>query len=63
MKIKEIVDLSKKELEEKLENMQEELFNLRFQSTMGQLTNPVRMRYIRKDIARIKTVLNAKSAQ
>ncbi len=57
MKAHELRELSIDEIKEKLSEMEEELFNLRFQAKMGQLSNPVRMRIIKIDIARIKTVL------
>ena len=40
-----------------LERMKQELFNLRFQHVTGQLENPVRMREVRRDIARVKTIM------
>jgi len=40
-----------------LERMKQELFNLRFQHVTGQLENPVKMREIRRDIARVKTII------
>lgn len=57
MKIKEIRELSDTELNQKLKDFKEELFNLRFQHATGQLDNPMRIRMVRKTIARIKTVL------
>ncbi len=57
MKAQELRELSIDEVKEKLSEMEEELFNLRFQAKMGQLSNPVRMRIVKSDIARIKTVL------
>jgi len=57
MKIKEIRELSDAELNQKLKDFKEELFNLRFQHATGQLDNPMRIRMVRKTIARIKTVL------
>lgn len=46
------------ELEGKLRQLREEVFNLRFRNSMAQLDNPLRLRYVRRDIARIETVLN-----
>lgn len=64
MKITEIRPLSIQELKEKAVALDEELFNLRFQEKMGQLSNPVRLRIVRRDIARIKTLIaEKKSAQ
>lgn len=57
MKVREIRDLSSDELNLKLDSLKEELFNLRFQVATGQLDNPMRVREVRKDIARVKTVL------
>jgi large subunit ribosomal protein L29 len=44
------------EIKVKLGEMEEELFNLRFQAKLGQLSNPVRMRIVKRDIARAKTI-------
>jgi large subunit ribosomal protein L29 len=57
MKAKELIELTTAEIEQKLALYKEELFNLRFQSVTGQLENPARLRQVRKDIARCKTVL------
>jgi large subunit ribosomal protein L29 len=57
MKAKEIRELTPKELNEKLDNLKTELFNLRFQLATGQLENPMRIRQVRKDIARVKTII------
>lgn len=57
MKIKEIRELTDDELTAKIKDLKGELFNLRFQSATGQLDNPMRIRQVRKTIARIKTVL------
>lgn len=56
MRASELHDLGSAELEEKLEELNEELFNLRFQRATGQLDNPRRLSEVRKDIARVKTV-------
>lgn len=55
MKVNEIRNLSTAELNEKIVSLREELFNLRFQLATGQLDNPMRIREVRKTIARIKT--------
>lgn len=60
MKVNEIRNLSTAELNEKIVSLREELFNLRFQLATGQLENPMRIREIRKTIARIKTVQREK---
>ncbi len=56
VKAKELANLADEELERKLRELEEELFNLRFQKAAGQLEKPMRLREIRKDIARIKTI-------
>lgn len=56
MKTKEIRDLSASELETKLTSLKEELFNIRFQMATGQCENPLKVRDIKKSIARIKTI-------
>lgn len=58
MKSNEIRDLSADEQAEKLKSLKEELFNLRFQHATGQLENPMRLRDVKKSIARIKTIQN-----
>ncbi len=60
MKTHELRQLGLKELAEKAAGLEEEIFNLRFQAKMGQLSNPLRLRIVRKDIARTKTVLTEK---
>ncbi|SDI90454.1 MULTISPECIES: 50S ribosomal protein L29 [Alteribacillus] len=57
MKANELRDLTTAEVEEQTKSLKEELFNLRFQLATGQLDNPARIRSVRKDIARAKTVL------
>lgn len=56
MKVNEIRNLSTAELTEKVAGLKEELFNLRFQLATGQLENPMRIREVKKTIARIRTV-------
>lgn len=56
MKPAELRELSDGELAEKLQELQRELLNLRFQLSTGQLDNPMRVRGVRKDIARVKTI-------
>ena len=56
-KVREIRDLGELELMERLESLKEELFNLRFQLATGQLDNPMRIKQVRHEIARILTVL------
>ena len=57
MKASEIRELSKEELEKKIKDLKEELFNLRFQHAINQLDNPIRLKHVRKDIARSLTIL------
>ena len=57
MKVKEMKELSNAELNEKLGKLKEELFNLRFQLAINQLENPMRITAVKKDIARIKTII------
>lgn len=57
MKMQEINELPESDIELKLADAIEELYNLRFQHAMHQLDNPMRLREVRKDIARLKTVL------
>ncbi len=57
MKAKDVRELTAEELERKLDELKEELFNLRFQLATGQLDNPMRVRDVRKDIARVKTII------
>ncbi|HZK23517.1 MAG TPA: 50S ribosomal protein L29 [Atopostipes sp.] len=57
MKAKELVGLSTEELLEKEADYRQELFNLRFQLATGQLENTARIKTVRKNIARVKTVL------
>ena len=56
MKVDEIRGLSADELTEKLASLKEELFVLRFQHATGQLDNPMRIKDVKKTIARIKTI-------
>ena len=59
MKAKEIRALSADERAKKLAELKEELFNLRFQQAINQLDNPMRIKAVKKDIARILTVERA----
>ncbi len=56
MKAKDIRDLSERELSARLKELKEELFNLRFQNAVGQLDNAMRIRKVKRDIARARTV-------
>lgn len=57
MKAKEMRTLTREELEQRLREAREELFNLKFQHKTGQLSNPLRIREVRKDVARLMTLL------
>lgn len=61
MKVKEIRELNEQELEEKAKELKEELFNLRFQEATGQLDNYMRIKEVRRSIARVKTVLRQRA--
>ena len=60
MNIKDIREKSAEELEGELQKLKKESFNLRFQKASGQLENTARVRFVRRSIARILTVLNSK---
>ena len=60
MKLEKMRELSEAELNTELGKMKKELFNLRFQHVTGQLENPIKMRDIKKEIARVKTVIREK---
>ena len=55
MKAAELRELNAVELNKKLGELKEELFNLRFQHTINQLDNPLRIKAVKRDIARVKT--------
>ena len=57
MKATEIRELTVEELQEKLQALKEELFNLRFQLAINQLDNPMRITAVKRDIARVLTVI------
>ena len=57
MKASTLREMSVEELHGKAEELQEEGFNLRFQHKMGQLSNPVRLRQVRRELAQVNTVL------
>jgi len=60
MELKKMRTMTEAELNAELAKMKQELFNLRFQHVTGQLENPVQMRELKKDIARVNTVLKEK---
>ena len=57
MKAKDLRTLTRDELTQRLREAREELFNLKFQQKTGQLNNPLRIREVKKDIARLMTLL------
>ena len=61
MKARELLELTEAELFSKETELKDKLFKLRFQRTLGQLEDQMKLRNIRKDIARIKTILNEKN--
>jgi large subunit ribosomal protein L29 len=63
MKARELRELTNEELYQKYNDFKTELFNLRFQSAVGQLTNTSRIHQVKKDIARIKTIINERKRQ
>ena len=63
MKIDEVRSMTPDQLTEALTNLKKEQFNLRFQAATGQVEKTHRVNEVRKDIARVKTVLSAKQAQ
>ncbi len=60
MKPNEVRALSDKELAEKLDELKTELFNLRFQHAINQLDNPIRIKEVKRDIARVLTEVRAR---
>ena len=62
MKASEMQSMSVEELSKKLADLKEELFNLRFQHAINQLDNPPRIDDVKKDIARVMTVMRQKNA-
>lgn len=57
MKANKLRELSTQELSNKLVDLKQELFNLRFQHATGQLDNPMKLRLVKRDIARVNTVI------
>lgn len=60
MKIAELRDKNVNELTQTLKDLKEELFNLRFQHAINQLDNPMRIHSVKKDIARVMTIIREK---
>ena len=63
MKPTELREMPDDELLAQLENLKEELFNLRFQSATGQLDNPMRIKEVRHDVARVLTILRSRQSE
>jgi large subunit ribosomal protein L29 len=61
MKARELKELTAEELLKREKDLKEEIFNLRFQHSTGQLDNTARLRQVKKDIARVETVLRHKA--
>jgi large subunit ribosomal protein L29 len=61
MNANEVRNLSDSELRQKIQDIDQERFNLRFQSRTGKLDNPLRLRWLRRDAARCKTVLGERA--
>jgi large subunit ribosomal protein L29 len=61
MKAREFRDLTEEELKSKEEEVKDQLFKLKFQHTLGQLENTMKLKNLKRDIARIKTILREKS--
>ena len=62
MKAEEIRPKTEDQLKEQLRDLKKEAFNLRFQTVSGQLENTARVRQVRRDIARVKTVLRERQS-
>ena len=63
MELNKIREMSELELNAELLKMKKDLFNLRFQHVTGQLENPVKMREVKRNIARVKTIMREKELE
>ncbi len=63
MKIKELRDLSADELQTKEAELRDQVFKLRFQKSLGQLENPLKIRNLKREIARIRTILKERETE
>lgn len=63
MKVKDFREMNATELNQKISGLKEELFNLRFQLATGQLENPMRIKEVKKAIARVKTIQREQEIQ
>lgn len=61
MKVRELKELTAEELLKRARDLKEEIFNLRFQHSTGQLDNTARLKQVKKDIARVETTLRQKA--
>ena len=61
MKVKEIKEMTMEELDQQLQDIKKEQFNLQLQQVSGQLENPARVKELRRTVARIKTIQNQKA--
>ena len=61
MKFADVKDLSQNEINKRIRETKEKMFDAKMKNSMGQMTNPVSIRVMRRDIARLKTVLTAKT--
>jgi len=61
MKVNELRDMTSEALDKKLKELKEELFNLRFQHAINQLDNPHKIEDVKRDIARVMTIINEKN--
>jgi len=60
MKLEKMREMTEAELNNEVKKLKNELFNLRFQHVTGQLENPIKMRDVKKEIARVKTIIREK---
>ncbi len=63
MNLESLRDLTVEELRDKEKNMRKELFNLRFQSAVGHIENPNRFKEVRREIARLLTIIQLKQSE
>lgn len=63
MTVKEVRDLELNQLESQVKELKHELFNLKLQKTLGQLQNTAKIKNVRRDIARIKTIITEKTGK
>ncbi len=63
MKASELRDMNADDVKNRLEELEEEAFNMRFQHVSGQLTSPIRLRQVRRDIARVRTLMRERDLQ